>query len=279
MAESILPYALTTLSRVKKRLDFADAVTDWDTILTRMINSATDWVERETGGRRFAMTQYVNEVYSASAPRQKRLTLRQGPVFYLNAYGATTVGSTSITGVSNTSGVVVGMPILGDQIAPLSSVASVSGSTIVLTAAAIATAAQSYFQINGLISFQYRAGTPSTPSWTSYIRDQYEIRNDGRSGIARLYGVFPRMWENMIRATYWAGYLINWANAGDNVTHTLPSDLSDLVENLVVRRFKRRQFAGKTSEALEGAQTSWSKSIDEDDQCVLDHYRRVPGIF
>lgn len=270
---------MTTLSRVKARLTIADAVTSYDTVLTRMINGCTDWVERETFGRRFLMTLYTNDIYSSAGARQKRITLRQGPVFFLTTYGVITANSTSITGVANTSGVVVGMPILGDNIPALATVAAVSGSTITLSAAASTSASQGYFQINGLITLQWRTGTPSSPGWTSFIRDQFDLRNDGRSGTARLYGVFPKLMDNSVRVTYWAGYLIDWANAGNNTTHTLPSDLSDLVENLVVRRFKRREFAGKTAEALQGAQTTWSKEIDEDDKAVIGHYQRSPGIF
>jgi hypothetical protein len=281
MAETVLPYALTTLARVKARLDMNPDTPApiFDTLLTRMINEATDWIERETGGRRFLMTLYTNEIYSAAGSSQKRMTFRQGPVFFLTTYGAITAGSTSITGVANTAGIVVGMPIQGDNLQAQTTVSAVSGDTVTLSLAASTTASQGYFQVNGLINIQWRTGTPSTPTWTSYIPDQYELRNGGRSGIARLYGVFPRIMDNMVRATYYAGYLINWSNAGDGITHTLPSDLTGVCENLVVRRFKRRQFAGKTSEALQGAATTWSREIDMDDKAVIGHYQRAPGVF
>jgi len=133
--------------------------------------------------------------------------------------------------------------------------------------------------IMGLVSFQWRAGTPSNPNWIDFIIDQYELTNNGTAGTIRVYGVIPRLYSNMLRATYYAGYLINWGNAGDNVTHTLPADITETVENLVVRAFKRRELAGKSSQALEGATTAWNKEIDNTDIDVINHYNRMPVIF
>src|SRR5205085_1934651 len=63
-----------------------------------------------------------------------------------------------------------------------------------------------------ITNFQYRAGTPSNPSWTSFIADQYELvdpRTDPISGTVwypsgeiRVYGVLPRIYNNMIRVSY-----------------------------------------------------------------------------
>ncbi len=282
MAESILPYALTTLQRVKDRLTNAGATqsSDFDTVITRMINGCTDWVERECGGRRFVQTLYTNEIYSASGARQKRLALRQAPVFFSTITGNITLGNTTVSGLANTTGMVVGMRVMGDTIPAGTTIATIPGGTsITLSSAPTATTTGAYLQIVGLMSLQWRAGTPSVPSWMSFIVDQYELINDGRAGVIRIYGVFPRLYDNMIRATYSAGYPVNWANAGDNTTHLLPAQISDMVENLVVRRFKRRQLAGKGSEGLEASTTSWRDDIDSEDRAVIDQYRRMPTIF
>lgn len=283
MAESLLPYALTTLARVKDRLyDTSAGATQpsaFDAVLTRMINSCTDWVERECGGRRFVQTLYTNEIYSAVGPRQKRVVLRQAPVIFQTVTGNTTLGNTTIAGISSTTAMVVGMRVMGDNIPAGATIASIGNTSIVLSAAPTTSITTGYFQIVGLIGLQWRAGTPSNPSWMSFIIDQYELINDGRAGVVRIYGVVPRLYNNMIRATYSAGYPVNWAFAGDNTTHLLPAQISDMVENIVVRRFKRRQLAGKRSEALDAATTSWNKEIDSEDQAVLDQHRRMPTIF
>jgi hypothetical protein len=134
--------------------------------------------------------------------------------------------------------------------------------------------------------FSWRAGTPSNPNWTDFIPDQYELvdpRTDpisGQiwypSGMIRIYGVLPRIYNNMIRASYVGGYPVNWANPEDHNTHWLPGDITNVCENLVVRRFKRRQLAGQTSMSLEGAQIAgWRNDLDAEDREVLGQYKDV----
>lgn len=283
MAETISPTALTTLARVKDRIFDtnvnATQPSNFDTVITRMINSASEWFERECGARKFVLTRYSNEIYSAYGADQKRVVLRKAPVFFTTITGTTVAGSTSISSVSGTTGMVVGMKFNGDNIPANTTIAGISGSTITLSAAATTAVTAGYYQVNGLLALQWRAGTPSTPSWTDFIADQFELVNDGKPGIVRVYGLIPRLYENMIRATYYAGYPVDWANAGNETTHQLPGDISNTVENLVVRFFKRRVLAGKASEALAGATVSWSKEIDDEDKAVIGHYRRMPTLF
>ncbi len=283
MSEILSPRALTTLARVKDRIfdstTGATVPSNFDTVLIRMINSASDWFRRECGNRDFIINTYVNEIYSATGSRQKRLVLRQGPVFFATLSGNTTSGSQNITAVSGTTGVVVGMPILGENIPSGALVSGISGSTITMSAAATGDATGGYFQINGIINFEFRAGPPSNPNWTPFIYDQYELVNTGLAGVLRIYGVLPGLYNNMARVTYVAGYSVDWPNAGNETTHTLPADLSNTVENLVVRVFKRRMLAGRVSEGVDQATTAWNKEIDEDDKAVIGHYLRMPTIF
>lgn len=283
MAEVISPYALTTLQRVKDRIFDSTAgasqPSNFDTVLTRMINSITDWFERECGNRRFVQTTYTNEIYSAYGPSQKRIITRQAPIIFLTVTGNTSNGSTTISAISNTTAMVVGMPIQGDGIQAGTVISTINNTSLVISKAATATGTTTYLQVNGLIKFQWRAGTPSNPAWQDFLVDQYEVVNDGKAGIIRIYGAIPRLYNNMIRATYSAGYPVNWTNAGDNSTHMLPSQITDVVENMVTRRFKRRLLAGKGTEGLEGAQTSWNREIDAEDQDVIDQFRRMPTIF
>ena len=136
-----------------------------------------------------------------------------------------------------------------------------------------------------ITSFQWRAGTPSNPNWTDFIPDQYELvdpRTDPASGqiwypsgVIRVYGVLPRIYNNMIRASYTAGYPVNWLNPEDHLTHWLPADITGVCENMVVRKFKRRDLAGKSSESLAGATIAWRNEMDADDEAVLGQYRLV----
>lgn len=290
--EQLLPYALTTLQRVKDRLfdtNIGSQPTAFDTVLTRMINSCSDWFERECGARRFVLTFYPNDIYSAYTRRQQKLITRQAPIFFQTVTGNFAVGSALVTGVSSTTGMVVGMPVAGDNIIGTTTlngnqvrnyITAINGSTLTLAAAALSSQTGGYLQVNGVINLQWRAGTPATqPAWFTFIADQYELLDDGKSGGIRMYGFMPSLRDNMIRVSYWAGYAIDWENAGNGTTHQLPADISNTVENLVVRAFKRRQIPGKSGESLDGATVSWNKEIDAEDQDVIGHYRRMPIIF
>jgi uncharacterized phiE125 gp8 family phage protein len=217
--EQVSPYALTTLQRVKDRLQITP--NDSDAVLMRMINAASTYIERQCGKTgpekfpndgHFIRKTYTNEVYSIRGARQERLVLRNAPV-------------------------------------------------------------------SALTSFQWRAGQPSTPFWTDFTIDQYELEEDGTSGIIRVYGTMPRMYSNMLRATYTAGYPVDWPNAGNGTSHLLPDDLTNLCENLVVRIFKRRALDGKASENIAGATTSWRNGLDAFDENVIASYIRIGNIF
>ncbi len=284
MTASLLPYALTTLQRVKDRMYDTNAgaavPTAFDDVLIRMINGCTDWIEKECGGRRFLFTLYTNQVYSAYGAKQRYLITKQAPIVTKISSFDSISGSPTIT-VPSTAEFRAGMPVLGDSIPAGTFISSiVNTTTAILTAPVGTTQTTASMQVNGLINFQWRAGTPATnPGWTNFIPDQFETVDDGKAGIIRLYGVMPRLYNNMARVTYYAGYLINWIYAGDGVNHTLPADLSDTCENMVVRKFKRRQLAGKSSEALGDATTSWRDEADADDKAVIGHYSLIPPIF
>jgi hypothetical protein len=134
-------------------------------------------------------------------------------------------------------------------------------------------------------NFQWRAGTPSNPNWTDFIADQYELVNPRTdpvsglvwypSGMVRVYGVLPRLYNNMIRATYTGGYPVNWNNPEDHNTHWLPGDITSVCENLVVRRFKRRGLAGKSSERVGDATETWRNTLDQEDLDILGQYRDI----
>jgi hypothetical protein len=286
--EQVAKYALTTLSRVKDRLDIT--IDDKDAVLTRMINSVTDYIERECGKTgleaypndgHFVQKTYTNDVYTARGRNQEHLVLRNSPVTYLTVTGNLTAGSTSVT-VAPYIGIVAGMPLYNIQgLFPQGTTVATVGTSGALTMSQPASVSLTgaVFEISGLISFQWRSGTPSNPQWTSFIQDQFELDQQGRSGIIRVYGSIPGLYNNMIRATYVAGYPVDWQNAGNGASHQLPSDLSNLCENIVVRIYKRRQLDGKASENIAGATTAWRDGLDSFDQNVINNYRRPALIF
>jgi hypothetical protein len=288
MPEAIYPYALTTLARVKSRLQLSNSSND--AFIMEVINSATDFIERECGKTglerypndgHFIQKKYVNEVYSVRGKNQEKLVLRNAPVTYLIVSGDLTAGNATVQNVTPSTGIKAGMPLIAIQgLFPQGTiVSSVSGSAVTMSQPASVTQTAAVFEISGLISFQWRAGTPSNPSWTDFITDQFELEQQGYSGIIRVYGVMPRLYSNMLRATYVAGYPVNFLSAGDGSTHQLPSDLTNTCENLVVRIFKRAPLDGKASENMQGATISWRDQLDALDRNVINNYRRVGSIF
>lgn len=75
---AIVAHALTTVARVKARMDIPVATTTWDALLGEMINGATDVIEAFCG-RRFLTATYTDEVYSPSEGRSI-VYLRHWPV-------------------------------------------------------------------------------------------------------------------------------------------------------------------------------------------------------
>ena len=130
--------------------------------------------------------------------------------------------------------------------------------------------------VSVLSALEYRAGTPSTPNWTAFLVDQYELLESGESGIVRIYGGFAPAYyggTNSLRATYTAGYLFDFANFG-SATHTLPADLTDLCERMVVRFWKKREKPGVQSESIRDSSITWKDTVDEDDEDILARYTR-----
>lgn len=132
--------------------------------------------------------------------------------------------------------------------------------------------------VTTIASVQYRTGLVSNPTWTSYTTDDYELLGDGKSGIVVLYGT-PVSGANNIRVSYTAGYLIDFANPTDTTKHTLPYDLTDLCERLVVKIWRRRESEGKTSEVYQNGQVTWGEIVDKYDRDVISTYQRVPQFF
>lgn len=128
--------------------------------------------------------------------------------------------------------------------------------------------------VSAVASIQYRAGLKSSPAWTDFAADDWELLEDGATGIIEFLGSSSRGINNL-RATYIAGYKINFANYGDNTTHTLPADITDLVERIVVKLFKRREAEGKSQDSFNNGSITWKDTLSTEDQATLAKYRRT----
>lgn len=97
---AIVSHALTTVARVKSRLEIATGTSTWDALLAELINAATDFIEGECGGRRFAIQAVTNETHSLDKD-QKIIALRNPPATITSVYyKAGTPGTPSWTAMT-----------------------------------------------------------------------------------------------------------------------------------------------------------------------------------
>ena len=61
-------YGLTTVTRMRNRLAITVTDSTLDSVITRMIYAATDYIERYCGNTRFLRLTYTNEIYNGSDP-------------------------------------------------------------------------------------------------------------------------------------------------------------------------------------------------------------------
>ena len=124
--------------------------------------------------------------------------------------------------------------------------------------------------VSALTSIEYRQGLPSNPTWTAYTTDDYVL--DPTSGIVQV--TLPVGFQN-VRASYSAGYLIDFTNEYNLSNHTLPADISNLCEKIVVKMLKKRDSEGRTQETFRESTIAWGPLLDAEDKDTIANYRRV----
>lgn len=129
--------------------------------------------------------------------------------------------------------------------------------------------------IVSIASIEYSTGIGTNKTWVTLSDTTYEVLEDGKSGMVKIYGGLPAG-VNQVRISYTAGYLIDFTTYGTVATHNLPADLTDLAERLVTRFLKRREAEGKSSEGFNGSSISWQKDLDALDQQIMARYKRLP---
>jgi hypothetical protein len=130
-----------------------------------------------------------------------------------------------------------------------------------------------HWDVTALTLVEYNYGTPGTPAWTTLVADNYAIIDGGINGRVRLYTGFQGI--NAVRFTYTAGYLIDWANEFA-ATHTLPFEITDLAERIVIAKFNKRTDEGKAIQSSQEMSITWNAtSLSEGDLDLLKPYQRI----
>lgn len=132
------------------------------------------------------------------------------------------------------------------------------------------------YPVTEFTSLEFKGGTETTPVWT-LIDPNYYTRDDARGRLWAHQG-FIRGFQN-IRATYKAGFKIDFPNETTLANHTLPVDLVFLATELVAKKFNTRQAQGISSETTEGQSVTYLKgeemALTADQASILDSYRRT----
>lgn len=131
--------------------------------------------------------------------------------------------------------------------------------------------------VASLTSFQYSQGLPNARTWTDVQASDYELDPDAELAMIRTSFQLSRG-ISAYRATYAAGYLIDFDNIADSSFHTLPADLTDLAERMVIKWYKRREHVGKSSESFQSGTVNWLKEMEEDDKLTIQRYQRLQFI-
>ncbi len=123
--------------------------------------------------------------------------------------------------------------------------------------------------VSTVTKIEYKTGLNSSPSWVEYSVNDYDVMPNGVIKIS-----LPDGYQN-VRVTYTAGYKIDFANQYNTANHTLPFDLSNLAEKMVIKLLKKRESEGKSQETLRDSTINWGSFIDSEDQVVINNYRRI----
>jgi hypothetical protein len=128
-----------------------------------------------------------------------------------------------------------------------------------------------------LSSFQYSQGLPNNRTWTDVPAADYELDPDTDLSMIRTSFYLTRG-ISTYRVTYEAGYLIDFDNVNNSSLHTLPADLTDLAERLIIKWYKRREHVGKSSESFQSGTVNWLKEMEDEDKLTIQKYQRLQFI-
>lgn len=130
------------------------------------------------------------------------------------------------------------------------------------------------YPVVSITTLSYRSSKAAVDSWLDYYSYDYDV--DLSAGIVSLVnGSFPAETRNL-RATYVAGYLIDFTDEDNSAVHTLPADITWAATELCVRWFNNREKAGQASEGNSGGSSlTRLEDMDKEIREVLDSWRKI----
>jgi hypothetical protein len=128
------------------------------------------------------------------------------------------------------------------------------------------------YPVTTLTSLFYNSGTPANPVWVAFDANYYVL--DKRNNAIYFDAGMPCGFRN-IKATYVAGYKIDWTAETDSAKHTLPFDLSMIVDELVTKAFNKRKSQGYSNENIDGASVGYDKEMTAEQKSVISKYQKI----
>lgn len=117
-------------------------------------------------------------------------------------------------------------------------------------------------------SIQSIETTTDYETWQEVDKSKYTIVDT----IIRLTNGTLPTGNKRVRLAYTAGYTIDF----DGEDHTLPADIQEVCEHVVIREYNKRSTEGQTSTSFGESRTTWGKSLNAEDRETLDKYRVPP---
>lgn len=128
--------------------------------------------------------------------------------------------------------------------------------------------------VTAFSTLQYRSVADGSDQWTTIDSDDYYWYEDGR--IVFVAGKFTEAPQHY-RATYTAGYLIDFDNEANTSLHTLPFELEMVCLKLVSLGYNTRRADGLVTSKVGDITLQYKANIMSDDtlKTVLDKYSKI----
>lgn len=128
--------------------------------------------------------------------------------------------------------------------------------------------------VSTLTTLEYRSGVISSPTYTAFTADEYLLYGD--DGIIWFTAPLPKLRQG-IRATYTAGYLIDFSDENNTAVHTLPFDIALVATELAAKIYEGRKALGVTTMATEGQSVTFGSAqgaLTDAHRSILKRYQR-----
>lgn len=127
--------------------------------------------------------------------------------------------------------------------------------------------------VSALSRLQFDAAVDGNPSWETMESSQYRWQDHGE--VRLIAGEFIQR-DKKYRATYTAGYLIDFDHETDGSLHTLPFELEYACMKLVSAMFNKRKAHGVTQQSVGSESVNFMANAMSDDElkAILDGYKK-----